>query len=261
MGTTNRPRRSKPRTDEGYWHDVRRPLNILAFLLLPIIAYEAGLALVLRSEQGVLTNKAHESLLHFFGSLGVSAEGSLYLGGIVIVVVLFLWHLLNRDPWKLELGTLMLMLVESIMLTVPLLVIGQMIARSSMPAFAANSLDANSISHLSTSAKLAISIGAGLYEELVFRMMLIAALHLLLVDILKASNAVGFAIAVVVSAAAFTWYHDLSGVNGELSMQRLLFYFSAGLYFGTVYALRGFGIVVAVHAIYDVVTILLMDPR
>jgi len=259
MASTSRARRSKTHIEVGYWHDAKRPLNILAFLILPILAYELGLALVLRSEQGVLTNKAHESLLHFFDAFGVNAEGSLYLGGIVIIVVLLLWHVLNRDPWKLQPQTLALMLVESMALTLPLLVLGQVIARSNVPAFAAQSMDAGSIASLSTSAKLAISIGAGLYEELAFRMLLIAALHFFLVDMLKATHKVGFAVAVVVSAAAFTWYHDLAGAGGQLSVQRLLFFFAAGLYFGAVYALRGFGIVVAVHAIYDVVTILLMD--
>jgi len=260
MSTTTRPRRKAPRAgSSGYWHDVKRPLTILAFLIIPILAYELGLALVLRSEHGVLTNKAHETLLQFFASVGVSAEGSLYLGGIVIIVVLLLWHLLNRDPWKVEPSTLLFMLVESLLLTLPLLVLGQLIARSSMPAFAGTALDSSSIADLGTSAKLAISIGAGLYEELGFRMMLIAALHLLLVDMLKASNTLGFVIAVIVSAAAFTWYHDLSSPAGGVSVQRLLFYFAAGLYFGAVFALRGFGIVVAVHAIYDVITILLME--
>ncbi len=259
MGSTSRARRLRPRADQGYWHEARRPLNILAFLLLPIVAYEFGLALVLRSETGVLTNKAHESLLHFFSSFGVSAEGSLYLGGIVIIVVLLVWHVLNRDEWSLEPRTLGVMLVESMVLTLPLLVLGQTIARSSVPAFAGHSVDSETIAHLGTSAKLAISIGAGLYEELAFRMLLIAALHFFLVDVLKASHQMGFAMAIVVSAAAFTWYHDLANIAGQLSMQRLLFYFVAGLYFGTVYALRGFGIVVAVHAMYDVVTILLMD--
>ena len=252
MGSTSRAHRLRPRAEVGYWHASRRPLNILAFLFLPIVAYEFGLALVLRSEQGVLTNKAHESLLQFFSTLGVGAESSLYLGGIVIIVVLLLWHLLNRDEWKLEPRTLGLMLMESLLLTLPLLVLGQVIAQSGVPAFAGDLPD-------TVSAKLAISIGAGLYEELVFRMLLIALLHFLLVDVLKATPQVGVAIAVVVSAAAFTWYHDLAGAGGEFSWQRLLFFFAAGLYFGAVFALRGFGIVVAVHAIYDVVTILLME--
>ena len=56
---------------------------------------------------------------------------------------------------------------------------------------------------------MSISIGAGLYEELLFRMMLIAVLHTLLVDVGKLASPVGATIAVVISAAAFTAYHPL----------------------------------------------------
>jgi hypothetical protein len=63
----------------------RRPLQILVFLLPLVIAYEIGLAVVLRSSDGVLTNKAHEAILRFFEIFGLPATGGLYLGGAAIV--------------------------------------------------------------------------------------------------------------------------------------------------------------------------------
>ena len=46
-------------------------------------------------------------------------------------------------------------------------------------------------------------------------------------------------------------------------MYRLTFFFAAGLYFGLIYMFRGFGIVVGVHAVYDIITVLprLADSR
>ncbi len=88
-----------------------------------------------------------------------------------------------------------------------------------------------------------------------FRMLLIAVLHTILVDLGKASNGIGAAVAIAVSAAAFTWYHPLNG-----SGQRLAFFFLAGLYFGAIYMARGFGIVVAAHAWYDIVTFAVTGP-
>jgi hypothetical protein len=259
MGSTSRARRLRPRVEGGYWHEAKRPLNILAFLLVPIIAYEFGLALVLRSEEGVLTIKAHQWILQFFNVLGVGTRGSLFLGGIVIIVVLFIWHVLNREPWKIKPATLGLMLIESMFLTLPLLVFARVIGSSQAEVVALASQAQQQIAQQGTGAKLAISLGAGLYEELVFRMMLIAALHFFLVDLMKASSNVGTGVAIVVAAAAFAWYHPLGEVGDTQALKIVLFYFAAGLYFGAIYALRGFGIVVAVHAIYDVVTILLME--
>ena len=66
------------------------------------MAYEIGLVLFLRSQDGVLTNKAHETLLMFFDTFGLSARGGLFLGGAAIVVVLIVWHVLTRDPWRID---------------------------------------------------------------------------------------------------------------------------------------------------------------
>ena len=258
MGSPGRARRPKPRAEGGYWHEARRPLNVLAFLLPLIVAYELGLALLLRSETGVLTITAHQWILTFFNLFGVGTTGCLYLGGILIIVVLLLWHLLNRDPWKIEPATLGLMVVESLFLTLPLLVLARIIDTADVGMMAAALEMQRQMAAQSTGAKLAISVGAGLYEELVFRMMLIAALHFFLVDMMKASNNLGTGVAIVVAAAAFAWYHPLGG-GDEQALRTVVFYFAAGLYFGAVYALRGFGIVVAVHALYDVVTILMME--
>jgi hypothetical protein len=239
----------------------KKPLPILVFLLPLVIAYEAGLALLLRSSQGVLTNKAHETLLQFFDAFGTAATGGLYLGGAAIVVVLLVWHLLNRDPWRIDPVTPGLMAIESLVLTVPLIVLGVVIGGSAAIGSAAGAPASSDLATMSIWSKLAISIGAGLYEELLFRMLLIAGLHTLLVDVGKLGPALGAGIAIAVSAAAFTWYHPLQGETGGLSIQRIAFYFLAGLYFGLLYVVRGFGIVVGVHALYDIIVVsMLNDP-
>jgi hypothetical protein len=237
----------------GYLDRSRRPAQILFFLLPLILAYEIGLALVLRSETGVLTNKAHESLLVVFDTMGVPARGGLFLGGIFIVVVLLAWHLLNRDPWRVDWRDATLMAAESAALTVPLMVLAILVQQR----LAAAAPSGGDLATLGLWSKLTISVGAGLYEELLFRMLLIAVLHTLLVTLARVPHRTGTTIAVVIAAAAFTWYHPLDSAAGSLSMPRMVFFFLAGLYFGLVYVLRGFGIVVAVHAFYDVLVVAL----
>ena len=68
----------------------------------------------------------------------------------------------------------------------------------------------------------------------------------------------GSIVAILVSAAVFTWYHPLANAAGTLSPQRVAFFFAAGVYFGAVFVVRGFGIVVAVHALYDLVVAVLL---
>jgi hypothetical protein len=232
----------------AYWSIVKRPLQILAFLLPLIILYELALTFLLQSQQSVQTVLAHRYLLQFFDAFNITPQGGLHMGGIAIIVVLLVWHVLERTPWKISYKACGFMALESIVLVIPLLVLSQIITRT-----VATSL-ATSLQDLDKWSQVSISIGAGLYEELMFRMLLIAIVHTLLVDVGKASHQLGAIIAVVVSAAAFAWYHPLK------SSSDTLFYFLAGLYFGAIYVVRGFGIVVAVHAFYDIVTFWLLSP-
>lgn len=237
----------------AYFDASKKPLQILVFLLPLVIVYEIGLAFFLPSDEGVLTNKAHETLLRFFDTFGITAGGGLYLGGIALVIVLLVWHILTKDKWKIDASALGFMSAESVLLTIPLIVLAQVILRSSSNAEAiATSLAVaapQQLGSLSIWSKLAISVGAGLYEELLFRMLLIAVIHTLLVDVVKISTRRGATIAVIISAMAFTIYHPLDGTSS------VVFYFIAGLYFGSVYVVRGFGIVVGVHAVYDIIMV------
>ncbi len=239
---------------DGYFAASRRPLPTLAFLLPLILAYEVCLALVLRSGDGLQTNtvEAHRQLLAFFTRVGIAPGGGLHLGGIVIVVVLIIWHFLSRDRWRFSFGTIAGMAAEAFALAIPLLLLGSLISRG-VPAAGTS----GAFNDLDLLSKMAISVGAGLYEELGFRMILIAALHTLLVDVGRLPHRFGIGLAIVVSAIAFTTYHDLNGPDGTPSARRVIFLLIAGLYFGLIYATRGFGIVVGTHAIYDILTVLL----
>jgi membrane protease YdiL (CAAX protease family) len=106
---------------------------------------------------------------------------------------------------------------------------------------------------------IAISIGAGLYEELLFRMLLFFLVHTLVVDLLRFSSLIGTVLAIVLSAVLFALYHPPVGPEATYTSARAFFYIAAGLFFGLVYAVRGFGIVVAVHAFYDLVTLFAPD--
>lgn len=269
-GKNAKRRVPEPELAEGYLHSSRRPLQMLAFLLPLIIGYEIALSLLLRHDNEILTNLAHKTLLQFFNIFGLSHSGGLLLGGVLIVLILLIWHILLRDRWHVDFVALGLMALESAALVVPLLALGRIIGGSSAattlatigaaPGPGPGAGAAIDIAGLDLTSRVAISVGAGLYEELAFRMFLIAALHTLFVDLGKMSHFVGASIAVIISAAAFTWYHPLEGIGGSVSMVKLTFFFVAGLYFGIVYVLRGFGIVVAVHALYDIITISTLGP-
>ena len=240
----------------AYWST--RPLHILAFLLPLVIAYEVGSALTLAGPgtDAGRSIAAERILDSFFRLLGVSG---LYLPGILLVVVLTFWHLLSRDRWKVHPPVLAWMLLEAALWTLPLLVMGQIMQRAFRSSLAPLAQAApTSIYELSALARATISIGAGVYEELLFRLVGIALVHAITADLLRVRDGPAKVVAVFVTAIAFAMYHDVGLSTGGVDPALLSFYFLAGLYFGTVYVLRGFGIVVAVHALYDLAVLVLL---
>ncbi|HMN96539.1 MAG TPA: CPBP family glutamic-type intramembrane protease [Phycisphaerales bacterium] len=230
---------------ETYPAEARRPLHVLLFVLPMVVVYEASLLILLPRHPDVLPNLAHEGVLRFFSTFGV---GGWFLPGIVLVAVLVAWQVLSREPWRPRWAVPWIMALESLVLAMPLLVLGQIVQRT-LPLVAAPVEER--IVALDLWGRLVISLGAGLYEEFIFRMLLIAVIHTLLVDVLRLGHAFGAAVAVVVSAAIFAWCHPLAGPDGLLSMQRLAFFLLAGLYFGALFVMRGFGIAVGAHVAYD----------
>lgn len=238
-------------TAQTYWSCSRRPLQILVFLLPFIVFYELGMLFLLREDRGTITIRAHEWILWFMGLFAEDFFG-LSLPAVAVVLVLLIWHVCTKAPWRVSGRSFFLMFLESILLAIPLIIVSRLIQQF-IPLMAS---DGEIIGSLSPFGRVAVSIGAGLYEELVFRMLVVFVIHTLLVDVLRFSNLVGSSIAIVVSAGLFAFYHPLWGPEGTASMGRLAFYLIAGLWFGVLYVVRGFGIVVAVHAFYDMATLL-----
>jgi hypothetical protein len=65
---------------------------------------------------------------------------------------------------------------------------------------------------------------------------------------------------VVLAALAFAAYHPLRGATGTIEWPVFASLFVAGLYFGGLYVVRGFGIAVAAHASYDIVVAAVSQP-
>jgi membrane protease YdiL (CAAX protease family) len=220
----------------------RQPLYILMFLLPLVLFYEFALY----SKGSAIQIKAHDNLVRFFEAFDIPPTQGLWLGGIAILTILLLWHIFEGNRWAIKLHVIFFMAIESIAFSIPLLLFGAVIGSFSVAAVS------SPIAQLNEFDKIAVSIGAGLYEELVFRMLLIGLVHTIVCNVFKQSNITGLTIGVIVSALLFALYHDLPSA-GSLSAITLFFYSVAGVFLGTLYISRGFGIAAATHAAYDVV--------
>ncbi|MCD6496879.1 MAG: CPBP family intramembrane metalloprotease [Deltaproteobacteria bacterium] len=97
-----------------------------------------------------------------------------------------------------------------------------------------------------------VSAGAGLYEELVFRLFLFGGLVHFLQDRDGWSKGAAVAAAMPVSAVLFALAHHIPPSGEPLALWPLAYRTLAGMLFAVVYYYRGLSVAAYTHAIYDV---------
>ncbi len=108
-------------------------------------------------------------------------------------------------------------------------------------------------------ANVVTGIGAGIYEELIFRLVLICVLMIVFQDILGFSHTNSIVLSVLVSAALFSAHHHMDLLSGQVNHKDMFtwtefgFRTIAGVYFAILFAVRGFGITAGAHAFYDII--------
>jgi membrane protease YdiL (CAAX protease family) len=107
------------------------------------------------------------------------------------------------------------------------------------------------VAALDLPTQLVISLGAGLYEELAFRVLLVGALLRVFTALLPAGRSVGTVLAVVLSALIFSAFHYIGSLGDTFTVPSFTFRAIAGVAFSVLYVTRGFGIAAWTHALYD----------
>ena len=98
-----------------------------------------------------------------------------------------------------------------------------------------------------------IYVGAGVYEEALFRLTAFAILSLLLIDLARIPQAVAVPLIVLTAASTFAAYHTLGAV--EIPWQAFVFMTFRGTYYGVLFLARGFGVTVGTHVAYDLLVL------
>jgi membrane protease YdiL (CAAX protease family) len=96
-----------------------------------------------------------------------------------------------------------------------------------------------------------LSLGAGLYEELLFRVLLVSGLLAVGVR-LGWKRPAAVAVAVVGAALIFSAFHYVGPMGDAFTVPSFTFRAIAGLLLSGLYVARGFGIAAWSHALYDV---------
>ena len=240
-----------------YWSEAKTPLSSLLFLIPWIAVYEFGVPVVGRDQPDTVRNGADFWMRSMLSQAGV---GQILLPLLVIGMLLG-WHLFRRNPWQVRLETQLGMLAESVLLAVILVAIGQghdLIFRQLEQSEVSHDALVNAVSGQVT--RVVSFIGAGVYEEVMFRLLLVPAAFLgfRMFDFPAKWAAV---MAAISTSFLFALAHHVGPSADAFNLFAFSFRAAAGLFFASVFLLRGFGITVGCHTAYDLlVGVLLAGP-
>jgi membrane protease YdiL (CAAX protease family) len=102
-----------------------------------------------------------------------------------------------------------------------------------------------------------LSIGAGVHEEFLFRLLILGGLSAAGQSLLKLRKFVAVALAFLISSALFSAAHHIGPLGEPLRAGVFVYRMIAGLVFGALFQFRGFAIAVYTHALYDIYVLLL----
>jgi hypothetical protein len=238
----------------SYWEASRAHRYSLLFALPLLVLYELLEAVApVRMSGGVVRNGADVILTSLFTAL-LGPRGPMAFMAVVIAVSLWLiWR--DRRGGRLRPRYFLLMFAESVVLALLFgLVVGTVTVQILGPlrALAAGAGDGLPPSVL---ARLTLSLGAGLYEELLFRVVLVALIANG-VRLLGAGRGTAGVIATIVGALLFSAFHHIGSLGEPFRLEAFVFRTIAGIAFSALYLTRGFGITAWTHALYDVAVML-----
>jgi hypothetical protein len=232
-----------PRWWRRYGREARRPLMAFLFLLPIVILYECvALAASDAAAQHLTTRSMLQGLLSWFGLVGA------WVPGVAFLVTMLVWMRMQHERWRLRPAVLPTMAGESLLLALPLLTFAGLFA----PAMASSAMPLG--------LALVQGLGAGVYEELVFRFLLISGLTVLVVRASPLQRPEAAWVAGGLAALLFSMCHFQPIAAEPFTWGAFWFRLVAGGYLAVVYLTRGLGLAAGSHAAYNVLLLWWSGP-
>lgn len=239
-----------PEAPPSYWSMTRGPLPSLVFVTPLILVYEWSVGRQGSSGVAAARTGADAWLRQYLGSMGLTDR---WVIPLALLMVLLFWQVVRSGPWQFRPSILVGMVLESFVLALALVGVSRLVdmgfgllERGDLPLLAvAGSAPRSGFSPLIG------YVGAGVYEEALFRLALVP-LFFGLLRLLQAPQVLASALAVTGSALLFSLAHH-AGMPGEaFTWFAFVFRWMAGVFFAWVFVIRGFGIAVGTHTAYDI---------
>ena len=249
--TTRHPAEAPPRPATGlglHYTETSSKLWVSLMFIVPLMGlYEVAIT----ASQAELNNAVNSALKLPFLLMG--RHGIMWFNALLIGAFFWVGCRHEDEGGEIGLPLFSFMLVESV---------GWGVLLSMATLLPLNALWPNSLSAPIRSREflgITLSVGAGIYEEILFRHLLGGLLYKSLVHSLGWRGrweSLAVVVSLLLSAAAFSGMHYLGPCGDVYTLPSFLFRFGAGIALGLLYFTRGLGITVYAHATYDVLLVL-----
>jgi len=245
MGETKTGGDARQLEERGYYEESRSfALSIVSILPL-IVLYHCG---IVQSGYPV-RNLAQVWLEGPLSVVGLHAAHVLNVALIIALTAVLLRSDLKGSTWLL---TVVVMVAESAFYALVLFkggaVVTRLLQERAAQVFFAINLD--------SAAPLLLALGAGVYEELLFRLLLVGGGMVLLSKVFCWNRELSACLALIASALLFAAAHHVGPIGEEFTAYNFLFRAVCGLALGLIYVFRGFGVAVWTHSIYNALVVL-----
>lgn len=227
-------------------HDPRNLLTSLVLVFPLFLIYQVGVLFTLP-----LLNGADFLTVFLFRNLGLST--SAYLGYTAIVAAAFAASVVVlRRRQQFDPGLVWRVFIES---GIYALTMGSLIVFVMTRVFGISPrLSGGGVGGIATQGfgtRIVMSLGAGVYEETVFRLGLMAGLTALLERGIGLRRWVAVTLGLVSSSLLFSAMHHIPPYGDPFTIGVFTFRVLAGACFGLLFWFRGFAVAVYTHALYD----------
>ena len=229
----------------SYWQVTKNIYYSILFVLPMVFLYEIMCWIQFSGSYIEIRNGADVFLRQLIMGNGRLSE-SIY--GLILIIIFFSIMFLNRsiiEKGHVKFTFLFYMLAESI-----LWCLGFIILMGISEQLILSILERNIIPE-----QFYLAIGAGIWEELLFRVGTIGLSLTLMTKIIGYSGIFSSLIAVVFSALLFSVFHYLGPFGDVFTYKSFYLRIFAGIFLGFLYVFRGFGITVYTHIFYDMAII------
>lgn len=243
----------------SYWRRARAPRYSLTFALPLLLLYEAAAFALSGDAVAGVRNGADVLLKTLFVTLG-GRRGLLLFDVLLLGIgAVLVFRDRRRNPGPLQLRTFAGMMAESAAGGLGFGAVAGLL--TALVLQSVPHLSVGPVGSLSLGTQLTVALGAGIYEELLFRVLLVGSLAFVGRAVLGLGGIPSGIMAAVLGAAVFSAFHYIGPYGDPFSWPTFTFRLVAGLLFSAMYLLRGFGITAWTHALYDVFLIFALSMQ